>query len=605
MKKKLLSFLITISAVLTMFVLPETTYAATVLVSTRSELVSALSSATAGTEIVIKNGTYNELGEIHVTKSGTAINKIVLRPQTPGGVRFTGKVTFYFQGSYIVIKDFYFDRIHFDKNSSYQTTNLIKFSGAKYCEFSGNYVYNCGNATDMDKIGTKSDIYGMYTPIVELSKGSKYNTISNNVFDDNFSISVAVVANTSYDNSYNVIENNCFKDIRRVYSWWGNVSSGNGMECIQIGQGDSATRTQSTYTTIRNNLFENIKGDEAEVISIKTSNNTIEHNTFRNCSGGLVLRFGNNSIVDGNFIFNIQSIRVYEGGHTVRNNYIEGNVRGIDLRGSDDNQHYAAENVNVYNNTVINPKEYGIKIGHPADTKHPSNVNIRNNYVLIEQQLNMDYKAYKDFNSISPTIRNNMCTVQYGNQGITNNDTVVFNTTYANVTKTDDGLYRPSADSFLIDKGEDIEGMVYDMDGQQRIGKPDCGADEYSDEAIKYKPLDIYTVCPENKWWINVCHNGYVDTGTTFEIVNGKITASRTIVTFEAESTPLSKTIIFAEYDGNKLIEMAKQTKTIKEIGTYDYSLSLDYVEGHTYKAFLWDMSEGKYISFERATQYK
>lgn len=603
MKKKLLSLLVTISIVLSMIVVPHTAFAATVTVSTKSALNSALSSATAGTEIIIKNGTYNDWGEIHISKSGTAKNKIVLRAQTPGGVRFTGKVTFYFQGSYIVIKDFYFDQIHFDKNSGYDNTNLIKFSAAKYCEFSGNYIYNCGNATDMGNTG--SGIYGMYTPIVELSKGSSYNTVSNNVFQDNFSISVAVVASTSYKNTYNIIENNCFKDIRTVYSWWGNVSSGNGMECVQIGQ-NADTKTQSTFTTIRNNLFDNIGGDGAEVVSIKTSDNTIEHNTFRNCSGGLVLRTGNNNVADGNFMFYTKGIRVYEDGHIIRNNYIEDSEMGIFLDGSDGNNHFAATNVGVYNNTVINSKQYGIRIGKSSNTEFPSNITIKNNYVLLENELKEDYKAYKDFGATSVTISSNQCTVIGKNQGVFSG---VTHTTSANMILSDDGLYRPGPESSLINAGEYIDDFYYDMDGQSRSGKPDCGADEYLNDEIRFKPLDISTAASKNKWWLQVLYNGYDesgrDTGIKFEIADGKIIASRTIETFKTELTPLSKTIIFAEYDGNKLVKMATQTKNIYAIDTYGYSVSLDYDEKHTYKAFLWDMSEGRYISYERATQYK
>ena len=601
MKKKLLSIFIALASVCTMFVAPETTYAATVTVSSKSELTSAISSAKAGTEIVLKNGTYNDLGEIKIAKSGSQTNKITLRPQTPGGVRFTGKVTFYFQGSYIVIKDFYFDQIHFDKNSGYSTTNLIKFSGAKHCEFTGNYIYNCGNATDMGSTG--SGIYGMYTPIVEMSKGSRYNIISNNVFQDNFSISVALVADTNYDNSYNVIENNYFRDISSVYSWWGNVSSGNGMECIQIGQ-NADTKTMSTYTTIRNNLFENIGGDGAEVVSIKTSDNTIEHNTFRLCSGGLVLRTGNNNIADGNFMFYTKGIRVYEDGHIVRNNYIADSQVGIHLDGSDGKNHYAATNVKVYNNTIVNAEQFGVKIGASSSTEYPSDIMMKNNYVIMDELLSKQYKAYKDFGSSNPQFNKNLCTViEPSYQGVS---VGVSRTVLADMVLSGE-LYRPGPESSLINNSDYIEGFEYDMDGQKRIGKPDCGADEYSEEAIKYVPLNI--AGPTDKWWQCVMYNGYdesgIDTGIEFKTENGRITASRTVEPFKTGSASVNKTIIFAEYDGDRLVEMVTQAKNIYEPDIYDYSVSLDYTEGHTYKAFWWDMSEGKCIPLETVKQYR
>ena len=172
-----------------------------------------------------------------------------------------------------------------------------------------------------------------------------------------------------------------------------------------------------------------------------------------------------------------------------------------------------------------------------------------------------------------------------------------------------DGLYRPGAESSLIDNGEYIEGFDYDMDGQQRVGLPDCGADEYSEEAVKYAPLDIYTAGPTNKWWIYVMYNGYddagMDSGTELDVEDGKITASRTIETFQNEASPVSKTVILAEYDGKRLLNMTSQTQNIYKLGTYKYSLSLDYNKEHTYKAFFWNTSGEAYIPLERETSFK
>ena len=598
MIKKQLPFLTAVILILLLLVVSGEASAETINVSSKSELANALSAARPGQVIVLKNGTYNDLGEIKLTRSGTADSKIVLKPETPGGVRFTGKLTFYLQGSYIELKDFYFDRIHFDKNSGYNSTNLIKFSGAKYCELSGNYFYNCGNATDMGETGT--GIYGMYTPIVELKGGSRFNKISNNVFRDNFSISVALVADNNYDNSYNTIEQNCFKDIRSVNRYWGNVSSGNGMECIQIGQ-NTNTGGQSTYTTIKNNLFENVTGDGAEVVSIKTSDNIIEHNTFRNCNAGLVLRIGSNNTADGNFMFGTQGIRVYEDGHIIRNNYIADSTMGIFLDGSDGNNHFASTDVKVYNNTVINPAQFGIRIGSSKNTEFPSYITVRNNYVLLERQLDEQYKAYKNFGCTGPYISGNLCTVYDGNQGL-----------FMGVSRTDsanmvlsDGLYRPAVDSSLINSGEEIENLYYDMDGQKRDSLPDCGADEYSEEEIKYKPLDMYSAGSEAKWWIYVMRNGYdengVDTGTEFSVTDDKITASRMIEPFKEAQPPVEKTLILAEYDGNKLVDIAIQTRNICKPGIYGYSLSLNYDGEHIYKAFLWDNAR----PVETVTEYK
>ena len=93
---------------------------------------------------------------------------------------------------------------------------------------------------------------------------------------------------------------------------------------------------------------------------------------------------------------------------------------------------------------------------------------------------------------------------------------------------------------------------------------------------MKYKPLDRNTAGPTDKWWLYVMYNGYdengFDTGTELEHVGDKITASRTISPFKTQAETLNRAVILAEYDENKLVNMAIETKDIYSPGVYSYN---------------------------------
>ena len=58
----------------------------------------------------------------------------------------------------------------------------------------------------------------------------------------------------------------------------------------------------SGYTIVEHNLFEDCDGDP-EIVSIKSSDNIIRHNTFRGSYGTLSLRHGNRNKLESNYFF--------------------------------------------------------------------------------------------------------------------------------------------------------------------------------------------------------------------------------------------------------------------------------------------------------------
>jgi len=80
-----------------------------------------------------------------------------------------------------------------------------------------------------------------------------------------------------------LIDHNQFLDAKR------NVT--NGGEPIQIGGNAFLNGQIAANTTVEYNLFERADGD-FEIISVKSSGNTIRYNKFIECDGALWLRGG-------------------------------------------------------------------------------------------------------------------------------------------------------------------------------------------------------------------------------------------------------------------------------------------------------------------------
>ena len=115
-----------------------------------------------------------------------------------------------------------------------------------------------------------------------------------------------------------MIDNNHFADRPEGNS--------NGFETIRLGT--SAESLSSSFTTVENNLFENLDG-EIEIISNKSGDNIFRNNTFRESSGTLTLRHGDNNLVTGNFFIGegkdgSGGVRVVGENQTIVNNYFEG-----------------------------------------------------------------------------------------------------------------------------------------------------------------------------------------------------------------------------------------------------------------------------------------
>lgn len=107
----------------------------------------------------------------------------------------------------------------------------------------------------------------------------------------------------------------------------------NGGESIRLG--DSHVAHLNGHCEVSGNLFECCNG-EVEIISVKSNENRIVGNTFRECEGAVTLRHSHRSLVAENiFVGNHKKytggVRVIGEDHKVLNNWME-NLRGEGTR---------------------------------------------------------------------------------------------------------------------------------------------------------------------------------------------------------------------------------------------------------------------------------
>jgi len=155
-----------------------------------------------------------------------------------------------------------------------------------------------------------------------------------------------------------------------------------------------------SFSEVYENYFYNFFG-EIEIISNKSGQNKYYNNTFRDFSGCLTLRHGNNCEVYGNYFFAEKNtltagVRVIGEGHKIYNNYIEGinsfkesgsfsNVTGgINVSNGEVNSplngYYRVIGAEIVNNTFVDC-DYALRIGTAinGNSEQPINLTVANN----------------------------------------------------------------------------------------------------------------------------------------------------------------------------------------------------------------------------------
>ncbi|MFJ4906577.1 polysaccharide lyase 6 family protein [Streptomyces sp. NPDC093249] len=272
----------------------------------------------------------------------------------------------------------------------------------------------------------------------------------------------------------------------------------NGGEPIRLGVSPRAL--SSAHALVEHNLFERANGDP-EAISVKSSDNVIRHNTIRDSLGGIVLRHGNGTRVDSNYLIGgEEGIRIYGDDHVVVNNYLAGlsgramvvgsgtardHVPGesaADRRGND-----APDRVLIAHNTLLD--NAGGLSGESHRPHEPRDVTVADN-LLVGQTGNLVEMA----NTVRFVWQGN---ILFGAAADGNIPAGGFLRADPRLVAGSDGVHRLSRTSRAIGAATLRPAPVtHDIDGDPRGSCRDVGADEYTTAPPRHRPLTPADVGP-------------------------------------------------------------------------------------------------------------
>jgi len=478
-------------------------------VNTRQALQTAINAAVPGSTIIVRNGTYADFYASVTTKSGTDGNPITIKAESVGGVTLTGDSRFTMKkSSHIKFEGFVFDCTG--------SNTLIKLEACNNIRITRN-VFELDTPVAIKWIvvvGTFDDYTFQFL--------SHHNRIDHNTFKNKFTGGNFITIDGTYNQDRSIGQQSQYDRIDHNYFYNNSPRAVNEKESIRIG--NSQLCNSSGFTTVEFNLFEECDGDP-EIVSVKSNDNLIKHNTFNRNHGTLTLRQGNRSRVEGNYFFGggkangmLDTQPIYTGGiraygtdHVIVNNYMEGLqgtvwdapitlTQGEVITGQSTNTslHYRGERITIAYNTLVN-NAYGIEIGYPkADgsyNKKLSDIKIANNIVVGSQ--NNLVKIYVNQQGAVTWSNNIMyatgsAQIVTGGPAFTASEVLVQNPNLA-LSGT---IWKSTANSPVITNGIPALTLTEDIDGQSRPALSNAGADHYSTELVTYFPVGIVDVGP-------------------------------------------------------------------------------------------------------------
>ena len=304
-------------------------------------------------ELVVRSGVYADW-KLELPCKGTARQPIVIRPERPDSVVFRRGTVITVQGDWLVLRGFQFEHCG---------GHMLYLDHACHNRITDCRFLWCGNPR------------WTFVSTAVISDLSHSNRIDHCTFEASKSVSVGQLVNRNQQRvgQHNRIDHNIFRDIIRLY--------GNGQEAIQLGSGGPSDQS-AAHAIVEYNVFDNASGD-IEVISNKSSGNTIRYNVLAYCKGGLVLRGGKECLVEGNLsVRSTGGIRVHDRGHTIINNLIVAPQRvGIVVSGGTEN--YAApQDCLIAHNTIVNAGKEAISIA--CESEAAKGTRVVNNLLVAD-----------------------------------------------------------------------------------------------------------------------------------------------------------------------------------------------------------------------------
>ena len=454
------------------------------LVSTEEELKTAVASAKGGDTLVVRDGAYNDW-RVAFRALGTATAPATLKAQTPGGVKFTGKVRLEITGRHLLVSGFLFEDALSSKHSS-----IVEFRNAQDCRLTDCAFVRCG------------DPESTFTRTINLAYGSQDNRVDHCYMTGTLSMGMGVVVRDSdagRGNTGNRFDHNYFKDIVR--------RSSNGQEPIQLGQDQAALGHVSIRAIVEYNLFERASGD-GEIVSNKSADNIIRRNTMRDSKAGICLRGGRNVLVEGNYCRRTSGIRIFGHGHTVINNYLEQTEGGICLDAGQyadggfvdretSGSYEAASGVLVAHNTILDPTGAGISLGRYRGGNHkgvprnelPRGITFVNNLVAGKRGTLIDDNGSREL-----VWRTNIAWPQDSAKAGLSDKGII--ETDPRLGRDDDMQYTLLPGSPARDAGTVLKEVTTDYGGRERDSSPDIGYSEICEARAANRPLQPKDVGP-------------------------------------------------------------------------------------------------------------
>lgn len=436
-----------------------TASATTYNVSSIAAMQSAINSAVAGDEIVLANGTYLN----STLNIGTS--NITVRSATPGGVFLNGTNAISITGNFVTFSGFQFTSgsitgvvITVDGNNNTLTQlNFDGYSAQKYINLKGQY----------DEVS--------------------YSNFRNKPASAPAGNLIHIAPNGTVPN-YAKIRYCSFQDMP-------GAGGDNGNECIRIANG-----AQSTFlcrTVVEFCYFSNTGAGDSEAISVKSRENVLRFNTYKNNPDAMIVfRNGNDNVAYGNFFIGSGGIRVKEANNIFcYNNYFENSGVGGTMNAV--SYIYVSpnlQNINFLHNTFVECGLIDLANGATNNTWANNIFKKTSGSMFIGSPSGISWAG----NIYSGTLGISIPS------GMTNADPLL--------VLNSDGYYGLSASSPAIDAAsasypaildvanvDDDSTLSLDTSGQSRPATAtlkDVGADEYTTGAITNRPLTLANVGP-------------------------------------------------------------------------------------------------------------
>lgn len=373
------------------------THAVTYTVHSSADFTALPATLQSGDEVVVQDGIYAAVQRTY-TANASAANPVIFRAEHPGQVYFSGSTRFMFNGSGLVFSGFCFDGDVAAGGPSGSAIIRLNLNSSdivlRDCVFNN---FDDGVPTG----GAFWLLLNGYRHTIEYCSFTRKNSQDPliNIFPQEDESAPAGTAPT--------------KDIPRHhrirYCYFGERTNIGENEFETIRVGGSGYQMHRLATVVEYCVFEkaiygpDITSYEPEIISSKSRGNIYRYNTFIDCKGGIVLRAGDDCLVEGNFFFaepgSIMGagIRVIGQRHIVRNNYLQ-DIAGTGLRSpivimkgdsefTDDSTSSGYELpsfARIFHNTIVNCAE-PLQLGGTTSTSGsniPRGVEFRGNVIV-------------------------------------------------------------------------------------------------------------------------------------------------------------------------------------------------------------------------------